>query len=324
MVFVIFIYGLGSGVNKKVIATSTKVSFPVRNDFHTETATDVPVFRYNLSTSEPTITPSNGINIPAPYWNYVGICIPKNDQQRCLTSDDDPEFIISWVVYNEGGGASLQIAANLLQLLHNRMYYAWTCHSIPKVQDTGSHKFYGGCTSEWEKINPNDIPWTEITKQEYLNLALYVMAQPYILNGSTQPAWNSWVVPIYKNSDELYPDLKFKWNAVSIAVHSWLETSYGTGQTSRVPIVVIGKGGWEFIPVGALAYPQHEMQGPPFSVQTPEVQALYRNWCDVELLYTEDILDKEPNFRDKGVSRMQEQVYALKVVAPVRAANRML
>jgi thiopurine S-methyltransferase len=74
----------------------------------------------------------------------------------------------------------------------------------------------------------------------------------------------------------------------------------------------------------AFDYPQHEMQGPPFSVQTPEVQTLYRNWCDVELLYTEDILDKEPNFRDKGVSRMQEQVYALKVVAPVRVASPIL
>jgi thiopurine S-methyltransferase len=74
----------------------------------------------------------------------------------------------------------------------------------------------------------------------------------------------------------------------------------------------------------AFDYPQHEMQGPPFSVQTPEVQTLYRNWCDVELLYTEDILDKEPNFRDRGVSRMQEQVYALKVVAPVRVASPIL
>ncbi len=58
-------------------------------------------------------------------------------------------------------------------------------------------------------------------------------------------------------------------------------------------------------------YPQQEMQGPPFSVQTPEVQTLYRNWCDVELLYMEDILCREPGFRDKGVSRMQEQVYVL-------------
>jgi len=74
----------------------------------------------------------------------------------------------------------------------------------------------------------------------------------------------------------------------------------------------------------AFDYPQNEMQGPPFSVQTSEVQKLYRNWCDVDLLYTEDILDKEPNFRDKGVSRMQEQVYALKVVAPVKVASPIL
>lgn len=61
----------------------------------------------------------------------------------------------------------------------------------------------------------------------------------------------------------------------------------------------------------AFDYSQHEMQGPPFSVQAPEIRALYSNWCNVELLCTEDILDREPGFRDKGVSRMQEQVYAL-------------
>jgi thiopurine S-methyltransferase len=61
----------------------------------------------------------------------------------------------------------------------------------------------------------------------------------------------------------------------------------------------------------AFDYPQHEMQGPPFSVQPPEVHSLYCSWCDVELLYTEDILDREPHFRDKGVSRLYEQVYAL-------------
>ncbi len=64
----------------------------------------------------------------------------------------------------------------------------------------------------------------------------------------------------------------------------------------------------------AFDYPQHEMQGPPFSVNAQEVQALYRSWCNVELLYTEDIIDREPQFRDKGVSRMQEQVYALTVL----------
>jgi len=58
-------------------------------------------------------------------------------------------------------------------------------------------------------------------------------------------------------------------------------------------------------------YSQHEMLGPPFSVQTAEVLALYSSWCDVDLLYTRDILDREPHFRDKGVSWMQEQVYVL-------------
>jgi thiopurine S-methyltransferase len=64
----------------------------------------------------------------------------------------------------------------------------------------------------------------------------------------------------------------------------------------------------------AFDYPQHEMQGPPFNVQTAEVQSLYSSWCDVELLCTEDILEREPRFRDKGVSRIQEQVYRLTVL----------
>ena len=64
----------------------------------------------------------------------------------------------------------------------------------------------------------------------------------------------------------------------------------------------------------AFDYPQHEMQGPPFCVQQREVKALYGSWCEVNLLHTEDILDRETGFRDKGVSRMQEQVYALIVV----------
>ena len=59
----------------------------------------------------------------------------------------------------------------------------------------------------------------------------------------------------------------------------------------------------------AFGYPQHEMQGPPFGVQTHEVQMLYGNWCNVELLQTEEIFDREPGFRNKGVTRMQEQIY---------------
>lgn len=61
----------------------------------------------------------------------------------------------------------------------------------------------------------------------------------------------------------------------------------------------------------AFDYPQHEMDGPPFSVQEPEVRMLYERACDIRLLHSEDILDREPRFRDKGVTRLQEKVYML-------------
>jgi len=61
----------------------------------------------------------------------------------------------------------------------------------------------------------------------------------------------------------------------------------------------------------AFDYPQQEMSGPPFSVPTAEVQALYGRNAEVELLFSQDILDQELHFRDKGLSRMQEQVYLL-------------
>lgn len=64
----------------------------------------------------------------------------------------------------------------------------------------------------------------------------------------------------------------------------------------------------------AFNYPQHEMQGPPFSVQLPEVQALFSNWCTIEPLHSQDILDQESHFRARGVSQMQEQVYLLTVL----------
>jgi thiopurine S-methyltransferase len=56
-------------------------------------------------------------------------------------------------------------------------------------------------------------------------------------------------------------------------------------------------------------YPQHEMQGPPFSVKEPEVRALYEKTGEVRLLYSADILDKEPRFRDKGITQLQEKIF---------------
>lgn len=64
----------------------------------------------------------------------------------------------------------------------------------------------------------------------------------------------------------------------------------------------------------AFDYPQQEMDGPPFSVHSSELDTLYRDWCRIELLHTEDVLTKEPRFRERGLSRLQEQVYVLTVL----------
>jgi thiopurine S-methyltransferase len=57
-------------------------------------------------------------------------------------------------------------------------------------------------------------------------------------------------------------------------------------------------------------YPQTQMQGPPFSVEEGEVRALYHA-DSIRLLHSADILDQEPRFRERGVTRLQEKVYAL-------------
>lgn len=60
-------------------------------------------------------------------------------------------------------------------------------------------------------------------------------------------------------------------------------------------------------------YPQAEMSGPPFCVHQDEVRGLYADWCDIELLCSEDILACEQHFRDRGLTQMLEQVYLITV-----------
>jgi thiopurine S-methyltransferase len=63
----------------------------------------------------------------------------------------------------------------------------------------------------------------------------------------------------------------------------------------------------------AFEYPQHEMPGPPFNVDAEEIAALFGAQCDIRLLLEADILAQEPRFRDKGVTRLKEAVYVLRV-----------
>lgn len=61
-----------------------------------------------------------------------------------------------------------------------------------------------------------------------------------------------------------------------------------------------------------LEYPQHEKQGPPFSVAEAEVDALYRQDWELALLERRDILDREASFRSDGVTALETAVYRLR------------
>lgn len=61
----------------------------------------------------------------------------------------------------------------------------------------------------------------------------------------------------------------------------------------------------------SMEYPQDQMQGPPFSVEEPEVRELYAGRYRVDRLYEEDSLAANPRLRERGLRYMREKVYRL-------------
>lgn len=60
-------------------------------------------------------------------------------------------------------------------------------------------------------------------------------------------------------------------------------------------------------------YPPEEKQGPPFSVDEAEIRARYRApaFAEPEFLQRDDWLDREPVFREQGLSRVHETLFRL-------------
>jgi thiopurine S-methyltransferase len=61
-----------------------------------------------------------------------------------------------------------------------------------------------------------------------------------------------------------------------------------------------------------LEYPQHQTQGPPFSVTAEELHDLYGSHHDIQLLSRQDILSQEPRFQARGLSEMLQACYTLR------------
>lgn len=60
-----------------------------------------------------------------------------------------------------------------------------------------------------------------------------------------------------------------------------------------------------------LDYDQDQMEGPPFSVGDEEVQILYAGHSEAVLIDRRGILDKEPKFAERGLTKLDTLVYRL-------------
>lgn len=107
------------------------------------------------------------------------------------------------MIMGEGGSLDLQMAANILQTLFNRMYYAWNCEN--------------GCTNEeWNDINSASVPWASITSDEFISLAEFLASETY---GPGIPVYNAWGKSQPRTSS---------WSATQSAVGRWLSEGPGS------------------------------------------------------------------------------------------------
>ncbi len=61
----------------------------------------------------------------------------------------------------------------------------------------------------------------------------------------------------------------------------------------------------------SMDYPQHEMQGPPYSVSEDEVYTLFESNFLIKHLHTLDLLKGSDRYSGKGLSRLSERIYTL-------------
>ena len=60
-----------------------------------------------------------------------------------------------------------------------------------------------------------------------------------------------------------------------------------------------------------MEYPQHEMEGPPFTVHEDEVRDLYSDVFTIEKVSQVDVLSANPRFIARGLSEMLETTYVM-------------
>ena len=90
--------------------------------------------------------------------------------------------------------------------------------------------------------------------------------------------------------------------AALIALPPEMRTGYAAHLQSLMPA---GSAGL----LVTLEYPQDQKAGPPFSVSSDEVEVLLDRCDAIRCLESRDILEEEPRFKARGVTRLTESVF---------------
>ena len=61
-------------------------------------------------------------------------------------------------------------------------------------------------------------------------------------------------------------------------------------------------------------YPQAKMNGPPFAVAAKEVEQLFGEIFTIECIEERDVIDREPRYKDAGMSYFYEYVFSVKPI----------
>lgn len=59
-------------------------------------------------------------------------------------------------------------------------------------------------------------------------------------------------------------------------------------------------------------YDQSKRPGPPFSVTQSEIEDLYGDRYEINILFQQDVINNYPQFRDQGLTLINEKIYLLK------------
>ncbi len=163
-------------------------------------------------TSTPT-EPPPPINTPSlpdcPAPTYY-VCSASGSNVCIDPAIHSPVEQIAHTVFGEGGAFGGSVAANIIQTVLNRAYIYWeiTHHA---------------------GINPNNIPWNQMTRKQLTDLFLFILSEP---TGNGHPAYNAWEAP--------YPHSGLYWQRIVDAVDTLLDDAGAHPQVAKLKVGIEG------------------------------------------------------------------------------------